>query len=143
MPSAQPECLVDDLTPKQSAALDALRAHYLSADPESDSRGWIRPVELAEQLRGVASIQELVLWGKSRECYGILRELMHRGLVERREYKIGYITTRPAGKWSGRPMRRTTIVVEYRYVEPLVWPSLFMPKPLPIVGARAVSPLGS
>ena len=133
----------DDLPAKHAATLEILRASYVDAPLDAECRGWMRPVELAAKLRGVASIQELVLWGKSRECYGILRELMHRGLVERREYKIGYITTRPAGRWSGRPMRRTTIVVEYRYVEPLVWPSLFMPKPLPIVGARAVSPLGS
>ena len=127
---------LDDLPHKHSAALDALRDAYDSQADVEDGRGWVRPIKLAERLRGVASLQELVLWGHSRECYGILRELMHRGLVERREYQVTAMRGRE------RKRKTTSIVVEYRYVPQVAWPALFMPAVMPIVGARHVRLLG-
>ena len=127
----------DDLPTKHAAVLEVLRALYDSQADTTDDRGWVRPVKLAERLRGVASIQELVLWGHSRECYGILRELMHRGLVERREYQVTALRGRE------RKRKTTSIVVEYRYVQPVAWPAIFMPAVKPVTGARRVSPLGA
>lgn len=127
----------DDLPAKHAATLEILRASYADAPLDAECRGWMRPVELAAKLRGVASIQELVLWGKSRECYGILRELMHRGLVERREYQVSAFRGRE------RKRRTTTIVVEYRYVEPATWPTFFLPQAKPVLGAKVVRPLGA